>query len=166
MKMIEIGAVANTHGLNGTFKIKSFTDFVSERYQKGSKIYLHYKGEYLELTVVKYKTTKGVELVDFEEYNNINQIEQFKGCKLYVKEEDLHQLNEDEFYFNELLKMEVYTDRFIGHVIDIREVPQGQLLVVKREKQKNALIPFLKHFVNEIDKKNNKITITNWEGLL
>ena len=33
MEKIKIGVVANTHGLKGTLKVKSFTDFKEERYK-------------------------------------------------------------------------------------------------------------------------------------
>ena len=46
------------------------------------------------------------------------------------------------------------------------EVPQGEMLVVKRESKHNALIPFQKEFVSKIDKADNKIYIIEMEGLL
>ena len=36
MEYISIGKITNTHGLKGTLKVKSFTDFKEDRYKKGS----------------------------------------------------------------------------------------------------------------------------------
>lgn len=166
MEMIKIGVVVNTHGLKGTIKVKSFTDFKEERYKKGNTLYIHFKNEFIPFTVKKYKTVKTLEYIDFDELTHINHVEKYKGSDLYIKQEQKHELEEDEFYFDELINMEVHTDTFIGLVTDVREVPQGEMLVVKRENKKQALIPFLKQFIKEVDKENNIIYINNMEGLL
>ena len=40
MELMTIGVVVNTHGLKGTVKVKSFTDFKEERYKKGTILYM------------------------------------------------------------------------------------------------------------------------------
>jgi ribosomal 30S subunit maturation factor RimM len=51
-----------------------------------------------------------------------------------------------------------------GIVTDVREVPQGQLLVVDVD-GKDVLIPFRKEFIQFVDKQKGEITIIQWEGL-
>lgn len=166
MDVIKIGVIVNTHGLKGTFKIKSFTDFVDERYRKGNTLYISFKNELLPVTVKEVRTVKGLEYVDFDEYNHINQIEQFKGSELFIDSNMIHPLDEDEFYFGELIGMTVVGTEVIGECIDVMELPQGQLLVVKRSGQKNALIPFQKEFVSNVDKQKQIISVIEMEGLL
>ena len=166
MELMTIGVVVNTHGLKGTVKVKSFTDFKEERYKKGTILYIAFKQELIPVTVVKFRTQKGLELIDFEEFTNINQIEKFKGSELQISTEFKHDLDEDEFYFDELIGMNVFTDELIGICIDVREVPQGELLVIDTGSKKDVLIPFNKHFVKEVNKEEKKITLLQWEGLL
>ena len=166
MDMIKIGVIVNTHGLKGTLKVKSFTDFKELRYTKGNTLYIHFKNEYIKVTVKKYKTVKTVEHIDFEELTHINQVEKYKGSELFMTADQQHELEEDEFYFDELVGMEVHSTKFEGLVINVREVPRGEMLVVKRENKKQALIPFLKEFIKEVDKENNIIYIHEMEGLL
>lgn len=166
MDVIKIGVIVNTHGLKGTFKIKSFTDFVDERYQKGNTLYISFKNELLPVTVKEVRTVKGLEYVDFDEYNHINQIEQFKGSELFIDSNMIHPLDENEFYFGELIGMTVVGTEVIGECIDVMELPQGQLLVVKRTGKKNALIPFQKEFVSKVDKQKQIISVIEMEGLL
>ena len=147
MEYIKIGAIANTHGLKGTLKIKSFTDFKEERYKKGHTLYIFFKGEYIPVTIANVKTVKGLEL--------------------FFSIDDIHEIKEeDTFYYTDLIGCEVITDTTIGIVIDIREYPQGEYLVIDTDQKKNVLVPFLKQFVNKVDTKNHKIYITEWEGLL
>jgi 16S rRNA processing protein RimM len=153
MELMTIGVIVNTHGLKGTVKVKSFTDFKAERYKKGTTLYIAFKQELIPVTVTKYRTQKTLEHIDFEEFTDINQIEKFKGSELKINADEKHNLEEDEFYFDELIGMDVYTDKLIGTCLDVREVPQGELLVIDTGSQKNALIPFNKHFVKNVNKK-------------
>lgn len=164
MEYVKIGVVVNTHGLKGTLKVKSFTDFKEERYKKDTTLYILYRNEYIPVTVNNYKTVKGLEYINFIEFDNINDCEKYKGSDLYISQEAIHELGEDEFYFEELIGMEVYGKELIGVVTDVRDVPQGELLEVNRD-GKNILIPFQKEFVKSVDKDTNKIFLSEWEGL-
>lgn len=166
MEYITIGVIVNTHGLGGTLKVKSFTDFKEERYKKNTTLYIDFKHELVPVTVNNYKTVKGLELLNFKEFDHINDCEKYKGSELKISSEEIHELKEDEFYFEELIGMEVYTTEVVGTVVDVREVPQGELLEIKTKSDKNALVPFNKHFVKEVNKEEMKITLQMWEGLL
>jgi 16S rRNA processing protein RimM len=167
MKYIEIGAIANTHGLKGTLKVKSFTDFKEERYKKGNTLYLLFKQEYIPVTVKGWKTVKNLEYIDFKEFTHINQVEHFKGASLYVSEDDIHEIeDEDTFYVRDLIGLDVFSDTLIGQVKDVRDYPQGSYLDVRLLDNKKVLIPFKHAFIKEVDIKNNRITIIEWEGLL
>ncbi len=166
MELITIGVIVNTHGLKGTLKVKSFTDFKNERYKKGTLLYIAFRQELIPVTVKSFRTNKNLDLLDFDEFNDINECEKYKGSELRINAESKISLQEDEFLFNELIGLDVYTTQLVGSCIDVYEVPQGELLVVKREGQKDALIPFNKQFVKEVNKDENKITLIEWEGLL
>ncbi len=166
MDLIVIGKIVNTHGLNGTLKVKSFTDFKEQRYHKGAPLYIAFERDYISVTVKSHKEVKSLDLLAFDEFDNINQVEKFKGCDLVINKELIHKLDNDEFYFGQIIGREVYhDDKLIGKCIDIRDYPQGEVLVVKT-KEKEVLIPFRKEFVKEVNKKDNKLNIIMWEGLL
>lgn len=165
MEYIPIAVIVNTHGLRGTVKVKSFTDFKELRYQKGQTLYIAYRDQKIPVTVQAFRSVKTVDYLDFEEYSDINLVEKFKGSELLLNRSDMHELEEDEFYYEELIGMIVYTDQLIGVVSEVRDLPQGQLLVIKKEKGQ-ALVPFRKEFVKEVNKQDQTITLIEWEGLL
>ena len=167
MEYISIGKIVNTHGLKGTLKVKSFTDFKEDRYKKGNLLYIAFKGEYIPVTIALFKTVKNLDHLTFVEYNDINMVEKYKGSFITFNKEEAQELDDDEFYFDELIGLNVYTgDVLIGICDDIRDYPQGEILVVKRDNLKNALIPFRKEFIKEVNKELKRIDIINWEGLL
>ena len=166
MELIVIGKIVNTHGLNGALKVKSFTDFKEQRYAKGTPLYIVFERDYIPVTVVSQKEIKNLDLIIFKEFTHINQVEKYKGCDLVINKELIHRLQEDDFYFDQIIGMDVYDEEiFIGKCIDIRDYPQGEILVVKTN-GKNKLIPFRKEFIKEVNIEENKLFIIKWEGLL
>lgn len=165
MDYVTVGVIVNTHGLKGMVKVKSFTDFLEERYQQGMTLYIAFKQDMVPVTVQSYKTVKGLEHIQFEEFTDINQCEKYKGCELLISKEFIHELPEDEFYFDELIGMDVYAEGLIGTCVDVRDLPRGELLVVKTV-DKDVLIPFNKQFIKNVDKERRIISIIVWEGLL
>ena len=167
MEYTKIGGIANTHGLKGTLKVKSFRDFKEERYKKGNTLYIFFKNDYIPITITSSKTVKGLEYLDVKEYTHINDVEKFKGSELFIHQKDIHDIDEeDAFYYTDLIGCEVVVDKPVGIVTDVREYPQGEYLVINTDGKKNVLIPFLKHFVKDVDLKNKKIYLCEWEGLL
>ncbi len=163
MEYIKIGVIANTHGLKGELKVKSFTDF--DRFEKGNSVYIKFNNEYLKVEVKSHRVHKGLDMVVFSGYEDINKVELYKGSEVYLHVEDRHELEEDEFYYDELIGLEVYyNDELIGKVTNIIDVPQGEILSVERKDEKDVLIPFENKFITSMD--DTKIICENLEGLL
>lgn len=163
MNYYRIGKILNTHGLKGDLKIQVLTDF--DRFSKGKTVYLLYKGEYIELKVIKESDYTPHILVRFEGLEDINLVEKYKGSELFVSEAQQEKLEEGEYYYHELIGLEVINQNgdVRGKCISIREVPQGCLLVVQKPDGKNALVPFRNEFIQNVSKY--RIIVKEIEGL-
>ncbi|HEY8395434.1 MAG TPA: ribosome maturation factor RimM, partial [Bacilli bacterium] len=111
---------------------------------------------------------KGLDLITFNNLNNINDVLGYVHAEIYVDAESRPKLNPDEYYYQDLIGLEAFLDsgEKVGTIADLVEVPQGLLLLLKKSNGKEALIPFVNEFVQEIDLENKKIIITPIEGLL
>ncbi|MBB6443820.1 ribosome maturation factor RimM [Bacillus benzoevorans] len=169
-KWFNVGKIVNTHGIRGEVRVISKTDFPEERYKKGNTLFLFMpdRKEPVPLTVQSHRVHKNFDLLTFAGYDNINQIEPFKGGILKVPESQLGQLDEDEFYFHEIIGCTVFTDEGveIGKVKEILTPGANDVWVVKGSGGKEQYIPYIADVVTEIDIENKKITITPIEGLL
>lgn len=87
MKEINIGMLVNTHGLRGEMKVKVLTDFPQLRFQKGAVVHLQLAQGQFDLKVQHVRESKGQLLVKFEGYDDINQVEGWKGSMLTIREE-------------------------------------------------------------------------------
>lgn len=162
MKKIQVGRLVNTHGLRGEVKVLSQSDFKEERFKKGSTLFI---GDIL-VTVKSHRVHKNFDLLTFEEFNHINQVEKYKGTPLFVDAETIGDLKEDEFYYHELEGMQVSDgSSVIGSVLEVRENPGNDLLVVKTP-NKTILIPFVSEIVKDVNKEENTIIVHVIEGLL
>lgn len=166
-KMFNIGKIVNTHGIRGEVKVKRISDF-EERFTSGEKVYLETETELIPLTIAAHRVHKGFDLIQFEEFNNINDVEKYKGMMLQIKETQLTELTEHEFYYYEIIGCEVFTldGELVGKVKEILAPGANDVWVVQRKGKKDALIPYIGQVVKEIDVQNKKVRIEPMEGLL
>lgn len=164
MEKIKIGVIVNTHGLKGEVKVKSFSDFNDIRFCKGNYLMLAYHGELINLKINSSREHKGMLLLTFEGLNNIDQVEKYRDCELFIDKNDLHELDEDEVYYFDLMGCQVYLEdgSELGYVNDVLETGANAVLRVNDK----ILIPYVKAFIKEADIKNKKIVIYKVDGLL
>jgi 16S rRNA processing protein RimM len=165
-----VGKIVNTHGLAGEVRVISRTDFAEQRYQKGNKLYLFSPAgkEPLELTIKTHRQHKNFDLLSFEGYNNINDVEKWKDSLLKVNQTQLGDLDEGEFYFHEIVGCSVFTvsGERVGEVKEILTPGANDVWVVKGENKSEYLIPYIQDIVKEVNVQEKKIIIEPMEGLL
>ncbi|MHC5253296.1 ribosome maturation factor RimM [Listeria kieliensis] len=169
-KMYNVGKIVNTHGLMGEVRVISRTDFKESRYKPGSQLFLFRKNEKepVALVVKSHRTHKNFDLLTFEGYTGINQVENMKEGVLKVAEKDLDALEENAFYFHEIIGCTVYqTDGTeLGKITEILTPGANDVWVVKPAKGKDQLIPYIADVVKKIDVQKKEIVIEPMEGLL
>lgn len=165
MKEIKVGKIIGFHGLKGEVKVKSSTDFAKERFQVGNELFLSDQKNIIEVKIRSVRYHKNNYLIAFDGYPSLNDVEMFKGYDLIVKEEMLNELEEDEFYYFDLIGMKVYDhdNNLLGTVSSVMETGANEVLVIKGDKE--ILIPFVDHFIKDIDLDNKTIHMEEVEGL-
>ncbi|MFA9456118.1 ribosome maturation factor RimM [Halalkalibacter sp. AB-rgal2] len=165
-----VGKIVNTHGVKGEVRVISSTDFSDERYAVGSKLMIRVQtNEEISVTVSHHRIHKQFDLLQFEGYFSINDVEKFKGCTLYVSSEYLTDLDEDEYYYYEIIGCSIMTDEgeTIGKVKEIVQTGANDVWIVQRNSGgKDILIPYIDDVVKDISISDKKITIHLMEGLL
>ena len=129
---------------------------------------IDFNGEYVDVTVATHRVHKGADLLKFKHLNSINDVEKYKGCALLVSADDLEELDENEFYYFEIIGCQVVTTdgETIGEISEILETGANDVWVVKRPGQKDALIPYIEDVVKAVDIETKQVTIQVLEGLL
>lgn len=160
----------NTHGIRGEVRVISRTDFPDERYKIGNQLFLFKKGskEALELVVKSHRKHKNFDLLTFEGYDNVNQVEEMRDGILKVPESQRGELAEGEYYFQDIIGCLVATigGEEVGKVVEILTPGANDVWVVKNSKGKEILIPYIEDVVKRVDVKDKVILIEPMEGLL
>jgi 16S rRNA processing protein RimM len=160
----------NTHGIRGEVRVISSTDFPEERYAKGNSLYIFLPQETksVEVTVSTHRVHKNFDLLTFDGYTNVNDVEKFKGSTIKVPEEQHGELEEGAFYYHEIIgcTIETVDGQKIGKVKEILSTGANDVWIVQRHGEKDVLIPYIEDVVQEIDIENKLITIQLMEGLL
>ena len=169
MNYIRIGTVINTHGLKGELKISSESDFDDIRYKKGNTVYLECEAGMKPFQVQTYRVHKGFPLVSFTDHTDINLVEQYKGCGVYIDAKDRQDLPEGEYYRDQLEGLCAVDEEgaSLGTVVAVEETMGAQNnLRIRDPEGKEFLVPNVPAFVVKVDLSEKKIVIRRIEGLL
>lgn len=167
MEYILIGEIVNTFGIKGELKIRSYSDFDDERYVKGNKLFIEYKNEYVSVIVDTYRVHKGFNIVSFKDLKNINLVEKYKTCKIYIDRDDIEDLDDGSYYRFEIIGLNVYDEdnNYLGKVDSFVDTLANSNLRVKNDNNE-FLVPYVDAFIKDINLEEEKIIIHVIEGLL
>lgn len=169
-KLYTVGKIVNTHGIRGELKIVLQTDFPEERFAKGSKLVFFNPGQgnTLPVTVESSRFHKNMAIVQFQGYNDINEVEKYKGWLLKVEEQYLSELEDEEFYYHEVIGCRVFTEdgEELGKISDVLSPGANDVWVVERSAGKPLLLPYIDEVVLSVDVEQKRVTVHLMEGLL
>ncbi|MGY3782555.1 ribosome maturation factor RimM [Gemella taiwanensis] len=166
---LKVGKIVNTHSLKGEVKVISSTDFEEQRFEKGTELLITRGNQVVkEVTVESYRTHKNNLLVKFVGIDSIEEAEKLKNLQIKIDSENIGELEENEFYFHEIIGCEVFDEngKSLGEISEILTPGANDVWVIKSQNGKEILIPYIEDVVKKIDVKNKKIDIEVMEGLI
>lgn len=168
--MYNVGKIVNTQGIKGELKVLLQTDFPETRFQKGNKLILIDPDGKTEMTVeVEFgRLQKNVYIVKFVGFNDINVVEKYKGWMLKVPASALLELEDDQYYYHEIIGCSVITEDglTLGTVTDILTPGANDVWVVTRPVGKPVLLPVIDDVVLKVDVAAKQILVYIMEGLI
>ncbi|MFV8765098.1 ribosome maturation factor RimM [Aerococcus urinaeequi] len=167
-----VGKIVNTQALRGEVRVMATTDFPEERFKIGAILAIFNGNKLVETVEVDgHRLHKNFNLLHFKGKDNINDVEKFKGFDLKVAgtEREADELDENEFYYDDIIGLEVYTtdETYLGKVREITSLPSNDVWAIQRpNKGKDILIPYIEDIVLEIDLDDNRVVIDPMDGLI
>lgn len=168
MNYFNVGKIVNTQGLQGEMRVLSVTDFAEERFKKGNILALFDKKDQfvMDVEIASHRKVKNFDIIKFKGMYHINDIEKFRDFTLKVREEDLTDLEDGEFYYHEIIGLEVYEDDvLLGTIKEILQPGANDVWVVKRKGKRDLLLPYIPPVVLGIDIEQGRIDVEIPEGL-
>ena len=165
--LLQVGAILDTHGLRGEVKVFPTTDDPS-RYDDLEEVELLTKeGKYIHLEVEHVRYFKNLVIVKFKSYDNINDIEQYKKCNLYVTRENAVELEEDEYFVADLIGLTAKSDEGeeLGTLTDVLTTGANDVYVIKGADGEELLVPAIHDCVQEVNVEEGYVVLHLLPGL-
>ncbi|GAA1240338.1 hypothetical protein GCM10009676_26570 [Prauserella halophila] len=161
--------MAKAHGIRGELAVDVRTDSPEERFAEGSVLTGKSRnGGTTRLTVAAARWHSGRLLLRFEEVPDRTEAERQRGLLLLAEARELPPIDDpDEFYDHELegLRAELTDGSVVGTVRAVVHSPGGELLSLDRDGGE-ALVPFVREIVPEVDVDGGRVVLDPPEGLL
>lgn len=165
--LLLIGYVAGPFGVRGQLKIKALTDR-PDHIARHVRTLLIGKDR-AEFTLKRLAEHKpGILIADLQGVASREAAEELRGAEIYIPAAQAAPLDPDEFFLHDLPGLAAWTEdgQEIGKVREVLETGAGEILVIARPGQPDALVPVVRDFIAQLDIPGGKVVIRPIEGLL
>ncbi len=164
---LRVGVISSTHGVRGEVKVFPTTDDVN-RFKALKQVILDTGKETIPLEIAGVKFFKNMVILKFKGYDNINDIEKYKGSDLLVSRENAVKLSKDEFFIYDIIGSSVITDDEVelGELTEVLTTGANDVYVVTTKEGKEILIPSIKECILDVNVQDKKILVHLLPGLL
>ena len=160
------GKITKTHGLKGEVTIKidvaNPEDFTELRY-----LLVEEKVGLIPYFVENQKISGDKMFVQLQDVKKVEQAVAFIGKAVFLPNEMMPELEEDEFYYREIVGFRLIDAEKgeIGQISDVLEYPTQAVIQVMKD-GKEILIPIHDDIIEKVDKKAKALNIMAPEGLI
>ena len=124
--------------------------------------------EKITLEIEGVKFFKQFVILKFKGFDNINDIEKYKGKNLYVTRANAVRLRRDEYFIADLQGLTVVDEeeQVIGTLRDVMETGANDVYIIDMTDGREVLIPAIKECILNVDVEGGKMQIHIMDGLL
>jgi|PlaIllAssembly_1097288.scaffolds.fasta_scaffold31722_2 16S rRNA processing protein RimM len=166
-ELIPVGKIIDTHGIKGQLKVHSYSGNADSLGSARSVTLKSPSGVLTEFALKGFKPNVGKFIISLGGHDDINQVLPLLGYEICLKRGQLPDLDEDEYYWSDLIGLSVVTEdgTMLGKIADIFETGSNDVYVV-RGGEREHLIPAIADVIKEIDPAGGKVVIVPLDGLL
>ena len=164
---LQVGVISSTHGVRGEVKVFPTTDDV-KRFKRLKEVILNTGKEEITLEIEGVKFFKQFVILKFKGYDNINDIEKYKGKSLWVTRANAVRLRRDEYFIADLQGLTVVDeeDKVLGTLRDVMETGANDVYIIDMTDGREVLVPAIKECILHVDVEAGKMQIHLIDGLL
>lgn len=165
--LIPVGKIIGAHGVKGNIKVYSYSDNLESLRAARTVIVKGHGDEIREFGIKSVAGQGGKLVLGLLEISDIDQVPPLVGSEICLYRSQLPQLEEDEYYWCDLIGLEVATvdGEVLGSIAEIFETGSNDVYVVRGGKRE-YLIPAVSAVIGSIDLEGGRMLVTPLEGLL
>jgi len=167
-KKVVLARIGKVHGLKGWVRLNSFTS-PPDNLLEYQEFLIQQDGQEKPLLLAECRQQAGKLLGKFKGFDSPETARQLTGLDLYLRNDQLPELEQDEYYWHQLQGLDVFNlqQQRYGKVQTLLETGANDVLVVRPDAEsvddRERLIPYLRDSViKSIDLESGKLTV-DWE---
>lgn len=157
-----MGRILGPFGIQGWIKLRTFTE-TPDGLAGHPSWWLHRKDGWQAAALEEFKVRPAAVSAKLAGVNDRNAAELLQGCDVAVTREELGPAREGEFFWVDLVGLEVVNlqGEALGRVEELLRTGGADVLVIRGERER--LIPFVASYVLGVDREAKRITV-DWEA--
>lgn len=164
--LLEIGEVVKTHGLKGRIRAKSYL-VSKDNAQRLDEVFVgRLKEPVVPFRIKALQAERKMLYLELEGIEDVDAAARLVGSKIFILPDTLAKLPEDEYYWHELLGIEVRTETGLnlGRITSI--VPgAGHDLYVCTGREREILLPAVGQVIRKVDIAAGVMVVRLIEGM-
>jgi len=162
----QLGYVIKPRGLKGELDVFIDSDF-PENYKDLDSVFVEIEQKVIPFFIEYIRIRDNRAILKFEDVDAVDKAADLKGCPLHLPLELLPTLDENSFYFHDVLGFKIIDEKEgnIGTVLKFYNYPNQNLLAVLI-KESEVLIPVNDHIIKKVDKGKKEISVSLPQGLI
>lgn len=164
---LRVGVISNTHGIRGEVKVFPTTD-EKERFDELEHVFIDTGNEMMKLEIQRVKYFKNMVILKFKGFDDINEIEKYKGKDLLITRDQAVPLEPGQFFLCDVIDCSVVEENGnpVGILKEVLTTAANDVFVVEMENGKEILLPVIDECVKKIDLEHKIVTVYLMPGLL
>jgi 16S rRNA processing protein RimM len=166
MELIEIGRIVRSHGLEGRLKVLSYLESPEVLHDLSGLFVGRSVPEAVLFPLVAVQAGKDSFILKLTGIDDRDAAERFRGCSVWMPSEKMQKLPEGEYYWREIIGLQVLTeeDEILGRIEAVFPTG-GNDVYVCRGGGREILLPAIGDVVRKIDTDRGVMVVRLLKGL-
>ena len=166
MDLFAIGEIVKTRGLRGCLKVLCCVE-TNNAFTELEFVYIEISSGQKKCFVLRKIDVSGkILFIELEGIPDVESAQALVGCKVYLPEDMQEKLPEGEYYWREIIGLDVYNEegRYIGRIESVFPTGSNDVYVCKGE-EREILLPAIADVIRKIDVNHRVMIVRLLEGL-
>jgi len=167
MDLFAFGEIVKTRGLNGCLKVLCYVETKKDSFSKLKSVYIEKNsGQKDPFALKKIDASGNILFIELEEIKDVESAKALVGCKVFLPKDIMEKLPEGEYYWHDIIGLDVYSEEgeYIGIIESVFPTGSNDVYVCRGEKRE-ILLPAIADIIRKIDINRRVMTVKLLEGL-
>ena len=166
MDLFAIGEIVKTRGLRGCLKVLCCLE-TNNAFTELEFVYIEISSGQKKCFLLKKIDVSGkILFVELEGIPDVESAQALVGCKVFLPEDMQEKLPEGEYYWRDIIGLDVYNEegKYIGKIESVFPTGSNDVYVCKGE-EREILLPAIADVIRKIDVNHRVMIVRLLEGL-